>query len=408
MRILLINHYAGTPELGMEYRPYYIAREWINDGHEVTIIAASFSHVRSKQPYVKKSFEEQVIDGIRYIWVKTPHYHGNGMKRFINILVFVFKIISKLRVIAKRYNPDVVIASSTYPLDNFPAYRISRKCNAQYAYEVHDLWPLSPMELGGMSKYHPFILLMKNAEIFAYKRVDKVISMLPLTLEYMTENGLDPSKWHYIPNGINIQEWKNSETLPEDISKKISEIKNRGNLIISYAGSIGVANALDNFLDAAYGMKDKKITFLIAGDGPEKKRLIKRAEEERLDNVLFIDPLPRRAIPKLLERCDILYIGLQKQPLFRFGISPNKLLDYMMAAKPVIQAIEAGNDITGDANCGFSIKPENPDELVKTINKMFKLTETERERLGQNGRKYVIRNHNYEILAGKMIKIFNE
>ena len=74
MRILLINHYAGSPEHGMEYRPYYISREWVNMGYNVSIVAASFSHLRSTNPTVYQSFTCEVIDGIRYVWIKTPYY----------------------------------------------------------------------------------------------------------------------------------------------------------------------------------------------------------------------------------------------------------------------------------------------------------------------------------------------
>ncbi|MDR2407385.1 MAG: glycosyltransferase WbuB, partial [Bacteroidales bacterium] len=89
MNILLINHYAGTPELGMEFRPYYLAKEWVKQGHKVTIVAASYSHLRTKQPKISKSFDVETIEGIKYIWIKTPAYTFSGIKRFINIITFV-------------------------------------------------------------------------------------------------------------------------------------------------------------------------------------------------------------------------------------------------------------------------------------------------------------------------------
>jgi len=189
MRILIINHYAGSPKMGMEFRPYYFAQEWLKLGHDVFILAADFSHLRKENPKITSDFEVQNIDGIKYIWVKTPEYDGNGIKRALNIFSFTKKLSAKAKKIANVFKPDAVIASSTYTSDNWPAHKIAKIAKAKYVYEVHDLWPLSPMELGGMKKTNPFIMLMQRAENFAYKNADAVASMLPKTLEYMKKHG---------------------------------------------------------------------------------------------------------------------------------------------------------------------------------------------------------------------------
>ena len=124
MNILYINHYAGSPMYGMEYRPYYLTREWLKMGHKVTIIAASYSHVRSKNPICQKEIQKEIIDGIKYIWIKTPEYKGNGIKRVVSIFSFVGKLFKYSKKVVREINPDILIASSTYPLDIYPAYRI--------------------------------------------------------------------------------------------------------------------------------------------------------------------------------------------------------------------------------------------------------------------------------------------
>ena len=126
MNILLMNHYAGSTEMGMEFRPYYFAREWIKMGHQVTILAGDYSHLRIKNPEVKKDFQKQMIDGIRYYWVRTGRYEGNGVKRALTMFRFVYKLWSNKRRIVKSLKPDVVITSSTYPLDTFAGQRIAR------------------------------------------------------------------------------------------------------------------------------------------------------------------------------------------------------------------------------------------------------------------------------------------
>lgn len=126
MNILIINHYAGNPKIGMEFRPYYLAKEFIKMGHSVSIIGASFSHLRNIQPPVKKDLSREITDGIAYYWIKTPSYGGN-IQRILNILVFVIKLYFYANKISKLLEPDLVIASSTYPLDIYPSKKISKK-----------------------------------------------------------------------------------------------------------------------------------------------------------------------------------------------------------------------------------------------------------------------------------------
>ena len=107
MNILLINHYAGSTKMGMEFRPYYFAREWIRMGHQVTILAGDYSHLRIENPEVKKDFQKEVIDGIPYCWVRTGHYEGNGVKRALTMFRFVYKLWSNAGRIVNSLKPDV-------------------------------------------------------------------------------------------------------------------------------------------------------------------------------------------------------------------------------------------------------------------------------------------------------------
>ena len=404
MKIMLINHYAGSPKMGMEYRPFYLAKEWQKNGHEVVIIAASQAHVRSKQISLSSDYQEETVEGVNYLWVKTPPYEGNGFARVLNMRVFVKFLKSNAKTLAEKHAPDVVIASSTYPLDNYPAHKIARFAGAKYFYEVHDLWPLSPKELGGMSPWHPFILWMQRAENYAYKHVDGVISMLPKTQDHMKAHGLDLRKWNYIPNGVSVEDWKQSVPLGDEVLNQLKEIKIRFSKIIAYTGSFGIANALDNFILAASKMQDINVAFVMVGSGPEKKNLFDLKERLQLNNVFFIPPILKTQIPVLLKNFDILYVGLQKQSLFRFGISPNKLIDYMISSKPIIQAIEAGNSMVDEADCGLAIPPEDPNSLVNAINHLLSLPEKKSGNMGINGHNYALQNHDYKMLAKKFIQ----
>ena len=400
MNILLINHYAGSNQYGMEYRPFYLAQEWSKLGHQVTIVAASFSHVRSVQPTIAKDFTVEDIEGIKYIWINTPSYEGNGFKRVINMLTFVSKLFRYSLAFKHKNSPDIVIASSTYPLDICPAFYIAKYNQAKLVFEVHDLWPLSPIELGKMSRWHPFILVMQWAENFAYVQSDHVISMLPKAANYMQKHGMEKYKFTYIPNGVNIDEWELSQqSLPELHQKVIDKQKESGKFLIGYAGSHGLANSLSNLICAASLLKNKPVTFILVGQGAEKQNLQQKVLQLGLDNVVLLPSIPKQSIPYFSENMDALFIGLQKQSLFRFGVSPNKLMDYMMAAKPVIHAIEAGNDLVTESGCGISVPPEDPVALAQAVKQIMNLSSSKRISMGIKGRNYVILHHDYRVLA---------
>jgi glycosyltransferase involved in cell wall biosynthesis len=399
LNILYINHYAGGPAYGMEYRPYYLAREWVRAGHRVTIVAASQSHVRSVQPALRGRFTHEAVDGIHFVWCETPSYQGNGIGRVRNIVAFLRRLGQWKHWLQDR--PDVVIASSTYPADIGAARRLARRHGATLVWEVHDLWPLSPIELGGMPRWHPFIVWMQHAENAACRDADLVVSMLPGADVHLREHGMAQDKFVHVPNGIDPDEWSGRADvpLPQAHAEAIGAARSRGDLLVAYAGSHGIANALDAMLDAAALGRDQPVTWLLVGGGPQKAALQQRVVREGLANVVMLDPVPKAAIPTLLRAMDVLYLGLQSEPLFRFGISPNKLMDYMMAARPVVCAIAAGNDPVRDAGCGFTIAPEDPAALAAAVRALRGMSPDERERMGRAGRAFAERHHVYGVLA---------
>jgi glycosyltransferase involved in cell wall biosynthesis len=413
MRILLINHYAGSPHHGMEYRPYYLGREWVRAGHSVRILAASYSHVRATQPTVagrpvERRATEQ-LDGIEYVWYPTPPYQGNGMGRVRNIWAFLRQVWADAPEFAAEFQPNVVIASSTYPLDIWVARRLARMAHAKLIYEVHDLWPLSPIELGGMSPHHPFIMLCQWAENTAYRDADAVVSMLPKVHEHMAAHGLDLRKLHIILNGISPDDWQGQGQLIEgDLAECVQSAHGQRQLIVGYAGAHGLPNALDSLLDAAKLLQDKPIRIILVGDGHEKGRLQRRVADERLDNVRMFAPVPKVQVPALLHEFDIAYVGLKSEPLFRFGVSPNKLMDYMMAARPILFAIRAGNDPVAEAGCGLAVPPESPQAIARGVMKLAELSAKERDTMGLRGREYVQKHHTYPVLAQQFLTTMRE
>ena len=409
MRILLINHYAGSVEHGMEYRPFYLAREWVRLGHEVVVVAASFTHLRSRAPRLVGTWTSENIEGVRYVWVRTPSYRGNGLRRVLNMVVFIGRLLMDAGRIGENFCPRVTIASSTYPLDIVPAYRITKNSGGKLVFEVHDLWPLTAVELGGMSPRHPFIRVLQRAEDFAYRKADGVVSLLAGAKGYMVERGMSPEKFAYIPNGIDPSEWEaGGGGIPDQHGEVLSRLKNESRFIVGYTGGHGVSNALSYFVEAAVHLVGFRVTLVLVGHGPEKDALIRRARDLGLANVVFLSPVRKTSIPSLLAEMDALYLGWQRKPIYRYGISPNKILDYMMAGKVIVHANAATNDPVAECGCGISVPPEDSRGIAAAIRELMKCSREERERMGRRGRQHVLLHHDYRKLAVDFLKVVGE
>lgn len=390
----------------MEYRPYYLAKEWVKQGHNVKIIAASESHLRQKRPLThKQKITHEDIEGISYTWLNTPSYNGNGLKRVLNMLSFGYSLYTNAKKLTQDFIPDAIIASSPHPFIIRGSNRIAQLHNAKLIFEVRDLWPLSLIELGNISPLHPFISIMKHEEKFAYQKSDKIVSLLSNAADYMHQHGMQKDKFAYIPNGVTITDTPKKPALPKQLQENIDTIKKEYKLLLCFAGSHGIANALSYLLDAASKLIEEPIAFILIGSGTEKSALKQKAQTLNLKNVFFFDPIDKANITQFLKQMDILYIGLQKKKIFEYGVSPNKLFDYMLATKPIIHAIEAGNDIVTKSHCGISCKAENADSIAKAILKIKESTLSERNNMGEQGHKYVIKHHSYRVLAKKYLHV---
>jgi glycosyltransferase involved in cell wall biosynthesis len=403
MNILIINHYAGSPKYGMEFRAYYLAKEWQKEGHSVRIVAGSFSHLRNSQP--KPGIE--IIDGIEYSWINTKTYKGNGVFRIISIFQFVLKLFLFSKRILGNFVPDIVIASSTYPLDIYPSFSIAKKNKSKLFFELHDLWPLSPMLIGGFSKYHPFIWAMQQAENFACKRCDYFVSVLGNTKHYLMEHGLKEEKFFHIPNGFSLDELDlASEDLPDEHQALITKLQNERKLIVGYAGGHAPSNALRSLVNAAkISVTNNKVSFVLVGNGIEKNELVQIAQDNNLTNLHFLPAIAKTSIPLLLSQFDILYAGGTRSILHSFGTSFNKITDYMLAEKPIIFAVDEPDSLVERVGCGIQIAAENEGELIKTIKLLSELSEEERKEMGSRGKEFALRELNYAVLAKQFINI---
>ena len=396
--IWIIHQYASTPETGMGGRHYYLANELGKLGYNVYVIAAGYTHLLRTPPKTDEFFHFDKQKHFTFVWVKMPHYeNAHSKKRVLNWFLFPWRIQKLSGIIPHK--PDVILCSSPSPIAFLGAEKLAKKFKATLAFEVRDIWPLTLIELGGYSPIHPFIRLMQWVEDRAYQKSDLVISNLKYSVDHMVARGMSPDKFHWIPNGVSVEEIAQSAPLNIESQKHLPKNK----FIVGYTGSFGLANSLETLIDAAALINNKNIAFVLVGGGKEKNALMEKVKSMGLNNTYFLDSIPKVEIQSMLQNFDTCYLGLTKSSLFRFGVSPNKLFDYLYSGKPLIYAIDSGKYTPiKDHSLGVQIEPENSQQLANAILEIYNLSENEKLNISNKARSIVLEQYEYSLLAKKL------
>ena len=402
--IWIINQHTATPlTTNGHYRHYFLSKYFNNLGYNIVLIQGSFSHLSKLKQPTKKIFTKFKFDGIINVVVKVPRYDsGNNLMRFFNLLLF-----STLLFFLPKKNlpkPDIILISSMplFPIINGIFFKKIYK-GSKLILELRDLWPISAIELGGYSKHNIFIRFMSLIEKIGYNQADYITSVLPNAYKHIANVTEREFNFKHIPNGINIFDFQNKQV----VSNSFDSIIPTDKFIIGYTGSLGVANYMHVLIDAAEILKGRNdICFIIVGNGYLRNNLINKAE--CLKNVIFIDSVPKSKIPSVISKFDVCYISWKDSPLYQYGVSANKIFDYMYCGKPIIMSGQIPDNEISKACCGHLIQAENSDLLAKKIIEFINLPSVERVKMGNNGKEYVIKNHTYRNLASKYLEVFEE
>ena len=396
MRVWLVNHYALPPSEPGGTRHYAIARELIRGGHDVMILASSFSHATGAQITCtrgKLSTFARCGD-VPFLLLHTPAYHCN-MTRLWNMCVFAFEVWWGLgcRGMAK---PDIVIGSSLTLFAAFAASRLARRLGVPFVLEIRDLWPQTLIDMG-MRPHHPAIIAFGIIERYLYRNSDKIVTLLPNASEYMVSRGARSNDITWIPNGVDMDLMAPPEApAPRDL------------FTVMYAGSHGLSDALDSVVDAAAILNKEapgRFCFRFIGDGPIKRELRRRVQIKRIANVIFDDPVPKREVFAKLKDADAFIITTKKTELYRYGISPNKLHEYMAAARPTIFSGNSHNNPIAEAAAGITVAPEDPIAIADAVKILAAMSIDERWHMGLRARRYVEEHHDFTKLARRLERV---
>lgn len=398
--IWILNQTAGKADSGWGERHYFLSKYWVEKGYEVKIISGSYNHLFTKQPSATNKWftYEDIEDKIQFCWVKTPYYTGSGFEKFWSNLVYTFKIFFLSEEKLKK--PDVIIVSSMPIFPVLAGWYLKKKYNTKkLIIEIRDLWPLTPIYLKGYSKNHPLIKIVGWFEKFAYKKADSIVSLLPNAGEYISKISKDTSKFNYIPNGID-EKLLGDEDISDEIKRKIPTNK----FIIGYAGTIGLANAMEYFIEASLLIRESNIHFVLVGNGYLKSEFLNKVKNAK--NITFIGKLKKSKVQSILKYFDVCYVGRYSSPLYKHGVSYNKYFDYMLSCKPILESSELIKDPVELSGCGIIVAPENAQAIVDGVHKMYEMSAEERLVFGKKGYEYVKEFHNFNYLSDLYLKLF--
>lgn len=364
MRVLYFHQHFSTPQGATGTRSYEMALSLLRAGHQVTMVCGSYKNGNTGlNSSFKKNRRRGVVEGIDVIEFDLDY--GNHMGFWQRVSVFAKFALGSIGV-ALREPFDVVFATSTPLTAGIPGIVAKWFRGKPFVFEVRDLWPELPRAMGEIT--NPVILsLMSVLEWVSYKSADRLIGLSPGIVDGIAQHLGDKSSITMVPNGCDLDLF-NIDT-PSWRPPGVSE----GELLAIYTGTHGTANGLDALLDAAAVLKRRRlgdIKIILVGQGLTKEHLMRRAEKESLDNVIFIDPMSKGELVNLLNGADVGLQILKNVPAFYYGTSPNKFFDYIAAGLPVVTNYPGWLcDLLEENECGFVAAPDDPEALADVLSK---------------------------------------
>lgn len=403
-RVWILNHYAQEPGGAGGTRHFHLAQHLVEHDWQANVIAASVELNSGRQrlePHEMVRHEN--FSGVPFLWVRTPEYKGNGGGRMFNMLSYSLRVLRR-KTTRDLPPPDVVIGSSVHPFAAMAGALLARRFGVPFVFEVRDLWPQTLVDLGRLDEGAFVTRVLRWLERWLYRRATRIVVLLPRAWEYIVPLGIAREKIVWIPNGVDLSLFPLAPQPKRQESRPFT---------LMYFGAHGQANGLDNLLQAmALVGKQPEGQFIrlrLVGQGPLKQELMAQASRLGLDNVVFEPPVPKSEIPGLAAQADAFVITVLALPkLYRYGISMNKLFDYLAAERPIVIASGASNNPVADAGAGLTVEPGKPEALAQAIIEIASLPLDEREQMGLRGRTYVEQNHSFERLAGHLAGMLNE
>jgi len=401
-----ISKYANIQEFGAETRQASFCKNFAKNRNDVRLILSNSSHLFPSLPEIEGRYLEQKNDNYNVTWVNTIKYkNATSIRRFISWLWFEFFVIT-LPFFKKHKNPNVVIASSLSIMSVFSGSFYKLFFKSKFIFEVRDIWPQTLIDLKGMSRRHPLIFMLSMIEKMGYRYADEIVGTMPGLAKHVESVIGQSDNVHFIPQGVSLDFYQNKQ---QTISPEyMAEYFPKNKFIVTYAGTLGVANALSCIVEAAkiLDAKNSNIHFVFVGNGREEAALKQQANG--LSNLTFAPRVKKEQVQSVLKCSDILVASVQDEKVYRYGISLNKFIDYMFAKKPIVCMFSGYPSMINEANCGEFTPSEDPKAFVESLIKYEKMPKEQLKKLGENGYNFLLEKRNFDVLSEQYMELFND
>ncbi len=362
MKVLYFHQHFSTPNGSVGIRSYEMAKRLLHHGHQVTMVCGSYGGGETGLPIpFKWGKRTGFIDGIKVIEFDLAYSNSDGLlKRALTFLMFALR--SMWLVLTQKY--DVLFSTTTPLTAGIPGILGRWVRGKPFVFEVRDLWPELPKEMGVIK--NPIILgLLSFLEFASYRSAHRCIGLSPGIVSGIRKRGVRGDKVELVPNGCDlsifaktVEPWRPDGVEEED-------------LLAVFTGTHGQANGLNAVLDVAKELKNRSrsdIKLVLIGSGKCKVDLQAEAVSKQLDNIIFLDPVNKVRLAQLMAGADIGLQLLANIPAFYYGTSPNKFFDYIAAGLPVLNNYPGWlADMISEKQCGFAVKPDDPYAFVDAL-----------------------------------------
>lgn len=407
MNIWCISKYASIPPYGTGARLFHLTKSFIDLGHNAVLITSDSTHL-AQYPFTNKVYNYAEPEGVSVYWLKTKKYRKTfSVARVVSWLDFERRLFGLDT--SKLDKPDVVIISSLSIFSIVYGLYLKKKFKAFLVFEIRDIWPLTMTEEAGFSDFHPLVLLIGLIEKMGYKYSDLIVGTMP-KLDAHVHNILGYNRpFHCSPLGFKEENY--TEQLCDDEDNPFNDIFPKDKVVIGYSGSMGITNALEPFINLIYMLRENSdIHFMLVGSGDLKEQYEKQLSE--CSNVNFLPKIKQDEVKYFLAKCDIVFLSTKPSKIWDYGQSMNKVVEYMLAGKPIIATYIGYPSMINEANCGVFIKSSGSqkieDDIKVALMNMVNLSKEEREEIGRRGRDWIQSRRTYPILAKEYINRISE
>lgn len=399
MRILFFSHYFPPEVNAPASRTFEHCRLWAQAGHDVTVVTCAPNHPRGEiyPGYKNRLFHLETLEGVRVVRIWTFLAANEGfLLRILNYFSYmIFAVLAAFRL----ERPDVIISTSPQFFCGLTGLLVKSMRGAPWILEIRDLWPESIVTVGAMREGLA-IRFLEWLEQLAYRRADRIVSVTDSFVPHIAERG-GAGKISVFKNGADLNYFK-----PEAGREEFKETLGfEGRFVAAYVGTHGMAHALDTVLDAAKLLSnDRRIGFLLVGDGAERARLVARAEAMKLDNLRIVGQLPKTEMHRVWTATDVSLILLKKNDLFK-TVLPSKMFEAMAMERPIVLGVEGeARELLEEAGAGIAITPQSANEMAAAVVKLADDPELA-VRLGRQGGAYVREHYDRTKLARRYLDL---